>query len=150
MKKVFNDRQGIKNTTYECDLTFERVANWNIHKVFAGNLCVSKEAVARLPEAFRRDDILERLIIASGDKGAGFLPEMLYEGVWMLSGNYLYCSTDVDNARFARRLAFLDTVAEAAEYIQEQYDGGDLMPFIVFDGGKLEFEIAPGNVPLLT
>lgn len=135
MKRVLS--RAAKTEEYVCDLLFKKVDAGNVHRVFDTGLCVSKEAVDRLPEAFRDDDTLERLCVACGSPDKGFTPEMLKTGIWLLSGLFLYCSSDVDEALFANRLHFLDTVAEALEYIRDRYEESDLSEFKVYENGVL-------------
>ena len=76
-------------TTYECDILYKEIAKDDIYKNFGGDYgaeLVSKEAMELLPVVFRHmDDLLKKLVRAWPTKKHDPKPQVLNEGVWLMS-----------------------------------------------------------------
>lgn len=139
MKRVLT-KAVVTGVEYTCDMLFKKVEEKDVHKVFSGGLCISKEAYSRLPQGFQRDDILESLLVACGSVGTEFTPEMLAKGVWLLSGMSLYAA---EKRNFARHVPELTSWDAALAYIDGRYKNLEFGTYYVFVDGKYKMTCSP-------
>jgi hypothetical protein len=129
--------------TYVCDILYKEIKAEDVLYTFNNILVASREAVERLPEAFRSEEMVGRLMFAIGSYDSGFMPEMLHTGVWVFTGSQLVTSDKRTDVRFGLKQPKLDTVAEAMAHIAARYKDHDLFDFEVFENGVLVRRTTP-------